>query len=149
MRTSREQEKEARTEEICFLLFVWTAPCTALAVAYASSTGKYTNDRRLVAESTWFQRYLDTPLETLAGMMSGEYHGTPGVLHRARKFKTQYDMHAFVKLQNKEKGVAPTLDTVRRHAQILDGSARATPSFNEMQSMPCRQIADGSGKWKK
>ena len=140
---------ETVTAEICFLLFVWTAPSSSLALAYADRSKKQREDCIQISEQSWLQRYLETSVETLAGIMSGEYDGPPSVLRKARRFKSEYDMYVFVREQNQKKGLAPTMDTVRQHAETLVANGVGESGFDEKNSIRSSSMSARSYKWTK
>ena len=141
---------ETVTAEICFLLFVWTAPSSSLALAYADRSKKQREDCIQISEQSWLQRYLETSVETLAGIMSGEYDGPPSVLRKARRFKSEYDMYVFVREQNQKKGLAPTMDTVRQHEEMRRSAFGVGESgFDEKNSIRSGSMSARSYKWTK
>ena len=58
--------------EICFLLFVWTAPSSTLALVYAERRQNREEECNEISEQSMLERYNDTSLEMLAKSMCGE-----------------------------------------------------------------------------
>ena len=137
------------TAEICFLLFVWTAPASTVALAYVDRRQNREEDCSEISEQSLLDRYNATSLATLAKIMCGEYDGPESILRAARRFKAEFDMFLFVQEQNEKKGLAPTMETLR--AQV---ESAGTDSVEET---PCdeknRQVGTTAGtrsdKWTK
>ena len=137
------------TAEICFLLFVWTAPSSTLALAYADRRQNREEDCVEITEQSLLERYNDTSLEMLAKLMCGEYDGPESVLRAARRFKSEFDMFCFVQEQNEKKGLAPTMETVRAHAETADADIVEDAACDEKSRLRSTTVTNRSEKWTK
>ena len=93
--------------KICFVLFVMNSPSPTLALAYADHArgqGKFVEN--ITAESLQ-EEYLQTSVEDLADIMAGDTIN-PKVLRTARRFEQEQRLHGWIRIQNVEKGVAPS-----------------------------------------
>ena len=106
-------------QQICFLLFVWTSPKAEMALAYAAHAerkGKVFNN---ITEEYLQERYLQTSIEELANIMSGEGL-TPRVIREARRFQQEHTLHHWIEVQNVQKGLAPSSARILQEAERLE-----------------------------
>ena len=143
-RLSRQRHRDALTvhrqsrlsSEICFILFVWTAPSSALALAYVAMRTRAGEDCTHIDEESLQARYLQTPLEKLAEIMTERSDVAGREFRAALKFRQEYNMYLWIKQQNESKGVAPTIKSLQEHAQLADAGRldEASPTATEHSS---------------
>ena len=61
----KERRKRNSIQYVCFVLYVWSAPSAAIALAYAEHVLKTTGFAVDVSSSSLEKRYIETSMETL------------------------------------------------------------------------------------
>lgn len=117
LKNLKRQENKHRSTllDVCFILFVWYVPSSQLAMAFAMQQSKKKGWEAVVTEDMLADRYMVTPLETLAALESKSGGLPKTVIDQANRFEREYNLYHWVQQANDDKGVAPTTSLVKKH----------------------------------
>ena len=96
-----------------------TSPNAELAMAYAAHAHRQGKDIETITEEYLQERYLQTSIEELANIMSGQGLD-PREIREARRFQQEHTLHHWIEVQNVQKGLAPSSARILLEAERLE-----------------------------
>ena len=117
LRSFHRKEKRLRGSilDICFILFVWSAPSGALALAFAAHAENNKKCKVDVSEQMLEERYLQTPIGILSAIESRRGGASKAAIGQAARFEKEYNLLQWIKGHNDTKGIAPNTAMVKKH----------------------------------
>ena len=111
----RKQERLRKwIADVCFVLFVWTAPAGSVALAYAAHVATTKMCDAKVCLEDLEERYLNTSVLALRAIASKEGGMSKTVFAEAKRFQAEQSLLHWIRDQNDLKGVAPNTNMVQR-----------------------------------
>ena len=89
-----------------------------MALAYAAYAHRKGKVFQCITEESLQERYLLTPIEELANIMSGESLDAR-VMRAAQRFEQEHTLHQWIEVQNVQKGLAPSSARILIEAERL------------------------------
>ena len=125
--------------DVCFILFVWSAPSATVALAYAAhiaSTRKHVID---VCKEQLEVRYLETDVAILSAIISKEAGMSKSALAEAVRFQSQFDLFQWIQSQNDSKGMAPSTSMVQN--QVTQKAVQADSSSSPTTPLVVKPVS--------
>ena len=127
--------------DVCFVLFVWTAPAGSLVLAYAAHATSAKQCDAKVCLTELEERYLKTDIAALNAIAAKEGGVPKTVLAEAKRFQYEQSLYHWIQIQNAEKGVAPNTNMVQKHLKGPAVEPVATATASAARDQPAVSIS--------
>lgn len=111
----RAQNSRQALLDVCFILYVWYVPSTALALTFAEHEIRAKGCDVCITTADLEHRYLSTPLGTLTEIASRTGGLPKPTLTRASRFEREFKLFQWIKNHNTLRGLAPNTGMVKQH----------------------------------